>query len=130
MQPLLTHPVLQLREDVRTVGWTNILNRKRFVNQYGKRSAARYRLEIDADSDEYEAILPKEQCVSMPMNQKGDQKVEGTNSYKFTKRHIRAIYGVAWERSDTGLSEDNLRRIDPLNRDKTSRYPPTYVLID
>jgi hypothetical protein len=51
--PLFTRPGPQLGDNVTTVGWTS--GRKtQYINMYGKKSAARYRIEDAADTAEYD----------------------------------------------------------------------------
>ncbi|KAF3049102.1 hypothetical protein E8E11_008120 [Didymella keratinophila] len=130
-EPLFTRPGPKLGDDVKTVGWISGSRGTRFINQYGKKSAARYRIERSADTAEYEGTLEsddrKKECVSLPKNRYGDRKIEGTNKWEFTKRHIRAIYGVAWEGMGNGAPDEDLRLIEPY--EGRPRWPSTYILI-
>ncbi|KAF3037138.1 hypothetical protein E8E11_001063 [Didymella keratinophila] len=130
-EALFTRPGPKFGDNVKTVGWTSGSRRPRYINQYGKKSAARYRIEGFADTAEYEETLEseerKKECVSLPQNRFGDHKIEGTNRWKFTKRHIRAIYGVAWEGQGNGDVEEDLKLIEP--RENRPRWPSTYILI-
>jgi septal ring-binding cell division protein DamX len=130
-EPLFTRPGPKLGDNVKTVGWISGSRGTRFINQYGKKSAARYRVERSADTAEYEGTLEsddrKKECVSLPKNRYGDRKIEGTNKWEFTKRHIRAIYGVAWEGMGNGAPDEDLRLIEPY--EGRPRWPSTYILI-
>lgn len=127
--PLFTRPGPQLGDNVTTVGWTS--GRKtQYINMYGKKSAARYRIEDAADTAEYEDSLQtedkKQQCVTLRKNRFGDRKLDN-DKWEFTKRHMRSIYGVAWEGAGTGDSAADLRLIEPY--EGRPRWPGTYVLV-
>jgi hypothetical protein len=113
--PLFTRPGPQLGDNVTTVGWTS--GRKtQYINMYGKKSAARYRIEDAADTAEYEDSLQtedkKQQCVTLRKNRFGYRKLDN-DKWEFTKRHMRSIYGVAWEGAGTGDSAADLKLIKP-----------------
>ena len=97
---------------------------------YGKKSAARYRIEDAADTAEYEDSLQtedkKQQCVTLRKNRFGDRKLDN-DKWEFTKRHMRSIYGVAWEGAGTGDSAADLKLIEPY--EGRPRWPGTYVLV-
>lgn len=127
--PLFTRPGPQLGDNVTTVGWTS--GRKtQYINMYGKKSAARYRIEDAADTAEYEDSLQtedkKQQCVTLRKNRFGDRKLDN-DKWEFTKRHMRSIYGVAWEGAGTGDSAADLKLIKPY--EGRPRWPGTYVLV-
>ena len=127
--PLFTRPGPQLGDNVTTVGWTS--GRKtQYINMYGKKSAARYRIEDAADTAEYEDSLQtedkKQQCVTLRKNRFGDRKLDN-DKWEFTKRHMRSIYGVAWEGAGTGDSAADLKLIEPY--EGRPRWPGTYVLV-
>ncbi|KAG9196817.1 hypothetical protein G6514_004065 [Epicoccum nigrum] len=127
--PLFTRPGPQLGNNVTTVGWTS--GRKtQYINMYGKKSAARYRIEDAADTAEYEDSLQtedkKQQCVTLRKNRFGDRKLDN-DKWEFTKRHMRSIYGVAWEGAGTGDSAADLKLIEPY--EGRPRWPGTYVLV-
>ena len=127
--PLFTRPGPQLGDNVTTVGWTS--GRKtQYINIYGKKSAARYRIEDAADTAEYEDSLQtedkKQQCVTLRKNRFGDRKLDN-DKWEFTKRHMRSIYGVAWEGAGTGDSAADLKLIEPY--EGRPRWPGTYVLV-
>ncbi|KAJ4190442.1 hypothetical protein NW755_005584, partial [Fusarium falciforme] len=113
-------------KDVKTVGWSG----GRFtgyINMYGKKSAARYRLERSAFPAEYEDNRPKNEKVSNPNNRYGD-KLSDSGKFKYTKRHIRGIFGVAWKAAGPRVSRHDLDCINPDLVDNW-RGVPTYVLI-
>ena len=127
--PLFTRPGPQLGDNVTTVGWTS--GRKtQYINMYGKKSAARYRIEDAADTAEYEDSLQtedkKQQCVTLRKNRFGDRKLDN-DKWEFTKRHMRSIYGVAWEGAGTGDSAADLKLIEPY--EGRPRWPGTYILV-
>ena len=127
--PLFTRPGPKLGDNVTTVGWTD--GRKtQYINRYGKKSAARYRIEDAADTAEYEDSLQtedkKQQCVTLRKNRYGDRKLDN-DKWEFTKRHIRSIYGVAWEGAGTGDSAADLKLIEPY--EGRPRWPVTYILV-
>ncbi|KAH7363526.1 hypothetical protein B0T11DRAFT_329497 [Plectosphaerella cucumerina] len=116
-------------EQVETVGWGNVKRTTYYINRYGKKGASRYRMEMLADSAEYEERTKNDadpQKVSNPNNRYGDKKLF-SGHYKYTKRHIIGIWGVAWEGADAGACMDDLDRIDPAK--VTDKWPTTFVLV-
>ena len=109
-------------EDFKTVGWA-WGRRALFVNQYGPKNAAIHRLNRCADSAEYEENPPPSEKVSNKNNRHGDEILPSGN-LKYTRRHIYAIYGVAWEGYG---SQDDLDLIDPQL--VGNRWPSTYVMV-
>jgi hypothetical protein len=65
-----------------------------YINQYKPKNAAKHRLESFTTSGEYEDEKPSSENVSNIYNRHGDE-VLPNNKFRFTKRHIIAIYGVA-----------------------------------
>ncbi|KAF4455625.1 hypothetical protein F53441_2094 [Fusarium austroafricanum] len=123
---LYTFPGTKPVKDVKTVGWSG----GRFtgyINMYGKKSVARYRLERSAFPAQYEDSPPKEEKVSNPKNRHGD-KLNDSGKLKYTKRHIRGIMAVAWKSAGPGVSRNDLDCINPDLVDNW-RGVPTYVLI-
>ncbi|KAH6883885.1 hypothetical protein B0T10DRAFT_463250 [Thelonectria olida] len=123
---LYTFPGTKPVKDVKTVGWSG----GRFtgyINMYGKKSAARYRLGRFAFPADYEDSQPKHEKVSNPNNRYGDELLDN-GKFKYTKRHIRGIFGVAWKGSGVGVSRDDLDCINP-DIVQNWRNSPTYVLI-
>lgn len=123
---LYTFPGTNRVSNVETVGWAGG-RFTGFVNMYGKKSAARYRLERFAFPAKYEDDLPKEQKVSNPKNRYGDERSDN-GKYRYTRRHIRGIFGVAWKGASQGISRGDLDRINP-DLVNSWRDTPTYVLI-
>jgi hypothetical protein len=111
--------------DGKTVGWvTRFSKQKLYINMYGPKNSARYRLEPYADSELYDD--PPEKDFSNADNRHGDEK--SGKAFKYTKRHIKGIFGVAWKH-DTEIPEvENLDLIDP-EQVKSWRHMPTYILI-
>ncbi|KAI3573911.1 hypothetical protein IWW34DRAFT_854837 [Fusarium oxysporum f. sp. albedinis] len=123
---LYTFPGTKPVKGVKTVGWSG----GRFtgyINMYGKKSVARYRLERSAFPAQYEDSLPKEEKVSNPINRHGDE-LKDNGKFKYTKRHIRGIMAVAWKSVGLGVSRNDL---DCINPDLVLDWKrvPTYVLI-
>ncbi|OAP53880.1 hypothetical protein AYL99_11902 [Fonsecaea erecta] len=114
-------------DDVVTVGW--IGGRKtQYLNRFGPRNAAIHRVEGSVATQAYENDKPETEKVSNPTNRFGDKKLPNGN-LEFTKRHIRGIYGVAWEGSGEAF-EDDLTLIDPEVAGKDGdKWIPTYVWI-
>jgi hypothetical protein len=56
-EPLFTRPGPKLGDDVKTVGWISGSRGTRFINQYRKKSAARYRIKRSANTAEYKGTL-------------------------------------------------------------------------
>ncbi|GAB1319511.1 Chromo domain-containing protein [Madurella fahalii] len=123
---LFTFPGTQPAKDAKTVGWTSGRSTD-FINMHGKKSAARYRIERSAYPAEYEDNLPAEEKVSNPKNRYGDERLDN-GKFKYTKRHIRGIFGVAWKSAGTRTSRNDL---DDINPDLVNnwRNTITYVLI-
>ena len=92
-KPLYSRPGAKSTKNAETVGWSGGRSML-YINQYGKKSAARYRLEKYAQPPEYEDDPPEAQKVSNPKNRLGDERLDN-GKFKYTKRHIRGIYGVA-----------------------------------
>jgi hypothetical protein len=92
-RPLFYRPGPRPGQDVKTVGWTGG-RRTMYINQYGPKNAAKHRLESFAASGEYEDEKPPSENVSNIHNRHGDE-VLPNSKFRFTKRHIIAIYGVA-----------------------------------
>lgn len=122
--PLLRRPGSGTAGDKTTVGWTGQTGTK-FINRYGKKSAARYRLEHFADNLYNEHDLPAEDNVSNQDNRLSDQKI-GTK-WKYTRRHMRSIYGVAWMSAGFEPSADDLELLNPDAARK--RWVRTYILV-
>lgn len=122
--PLLRRPGSNTASDKTTVGWTGQTGTK-FINRYGKKSAARYRLEHFADNLYNEHDLPVEDNVSNQDNRLSDQKI-GTK-WRYTRRHMRSIYGVAWMSAGFEPSVDDLELLNPEAARK--RWVRTYILV-
>lgn len=122
--PLLKRPGSSTEGDKTTVGWTGQTGTK-FINRYGKKSAARYRLEFFADQSYDEHDLLVEDNVSNQDNRLSDKKV-GTK-WKYTRRHMKSIYGVAWMSAGVEPSQDDLELLNPSASRK--RWVRTYILV-
>ncbi|KAF3031456.1 hypothetical protein E8E12_001078 [Didymella heteroderae] len=122
--PLLKRPGSSTEGDKTTVGWTGQTGTK-YINRYGQKSAARYRLEFFADKSYDERDLPAEDNVSNQDNRLGDKKV-GTK-WKYTRRHMKSIYGVAWMSAGVDPSQDDLELLNP--NASRRRWVRTYILV-
>ncbi|RSL43695.1 hypothetical protein CEP54_014978 [Fusarium duplospermum] len=123
---LYTPPGTMPGKDVKSVGWSGGRSR-RYINMYGKKSGARYRLEGLAFPAEYEDSRPEKEQVSNPKNRYGDE-LSDSGKPKYTRRHIRGIFGVAWKAAGPRVSRHDLECINPEFVDNW-RDVPTYVLI-
>ena len=111
----------------KTVGW--IAGRsKRYINMFGKKSVARYRINSSAFPLQYEDDLKNEENVSLTGNRHGDEKTPG-GRFVYTKRHILGIWGVAWKGYELEPSWDDLDLINPAKERKSQRTI-VYVLIE
>jgi hypothetical protein len=112
----------------RSVAWlsTRLGPAKQFINMYGKRSHARYRLEPFAATTEYEANPPKED-ESCAENRPGEAK-DG-RVFRYNGRHAVEIHGVAFRSNGGAASRQDLEQINPDSKKPGSRYPHTYVRI-
>jgi hypothetical protein len=126
---LYSRPGPKSMKDAETVGWARPSGRTTlYINQYGKKNAARYRLEKFAQSAEYEDKPPQDHNVSNSVKRIDNEK-RADGSWKYTKRHIKGIFGVAWKVSSTGKDrEDDL---DLINPDLVTKWTdvPSYILI-
>ncbi|KAK8038382.1 hypothetical protein PG994_015149 [Apiospora phragmitis] len=130
-KPLFSRPGPASGQEVTTVGW--VRNGRYYINMYGKKSAAKYRLDKYADSAEYEDEPPAEQNISNSEIRFGSVK-NPNGRLKYTKRHIDGLYGVAWNAINRSgadavdlIDPDELQMLDGSLGKK--RWPDTYVLI-
>ncbi|KAM0278408.1 hypothetical protein ACHAQH_005163 [Verticillium albo-atrum] len=113
-------------DHIQTVGWGKGQTGTFYINRHGKKGASKYRLESLAESAEYEDREKNDEDphkVTNSENRYGDKKLPN-GKWKYTKRHIIGIWGVAWE-CPVGCG-DNL---DLINPDVVDKWPTTYVLI-
>jgi hypothetical protein len=113
-----------------SVAWANESGRKLFLNRFiykNKKGVARYRLCESAASEEYETSPPAHMNASSSANRCGDERL-ASGGPKYTRRHIRAILGVAWKCDGLEPDRDDLNLIDP---DLVTSYRGvrTYVLV-
>ncbi|KAG7103692.1 hypothetical protein HYQ44_017780 [Verticillium longisporum] len=97
-----------------------------FVRHTLKHSASKYRLESFAESAEYEERERNDEDpykVTNSENRYGDKKLP-SGKWRYTKRHIIGIWGVAWA-CPIGCQND----LDLINPDIVDKWPTTYVLI-
>lgn len=126
-RPLFSRPGPKSTKDAETVGWTGGRSTL-FINRYGAKNAARYRLEKFAQPPEYEDDPPMLQMVTNPKNRLGDERLDN-GKYKYTKRHILGIYGVAW--NTLGAGGHRYNDVEEINPDLIEKWTKvrTYVLI-
>ncbi|EGY20839.1 uncharacterized protein VDAG_02363 [Verticillium dahliae VdLs.17] len=110
-------------DHIQTVGWGQGKTGTFYINRHGKRGASKYRLESLAESAEYEEREKNDEDphkVTNSENRYGDKKLPN-GKWKYTKRHIIGIWGVAWEcpRGLWGGSRSDI----------VDKWPTTYVLI-
>ncbi|KAM0321856.1 hypothetical protein ACHAQA_009861 [Verticillium albo-atrum] len=113
-------------DHIQTVGWGKGQTGTFYINRHGKKGASKYRLESLAESAEYEDREKNEEDphkVTNSENRYGDKKLPN-GKWKYTKRHIIGIWGVAWE-CPVGRGDD----LDLINPDVVDKWPTTYVLI-
>ncbi|KAF2818233.1 hypothetical protein CC86DRAFT_414129, partial [Ophiobolus disseminans] len=122
--PLYSGLGQEVESEKTTVGWTGQV-RTKYINRYGKKSAARYRLENYTDGKYDENDRPEVDNVSNQDNRLGDHKI-GTK-LRYTRRHMRCLYGVAWEGKGFEPSKHDLDLLNPDTPRK--RWVQTYVLV-
>ncbi|KAM0321480.1 hypothetical protein ACHAQA_010094 [Verticillium albo-atrum] len=113
-------------DHMQTVGWGKGQTGTFYINRHGKKGASKYRLESLAESAEYEDREKNEEDphkVTNSENRYGDKKLPN-GKWKYTKRHIIGIWGVAWE-CPVGCGDD----LNLINPDVVDKWPTTYVLI-
>lgn len=113
-----------------SVAWANESGRKLFLNRFiykNKKGVARYRLCESAASEKYETSPPAHMNASSSANRCGDERL-ASGGPKYTRRHIRAILGVAWKCDGLEPDRDDLNPIDP-DLVKSYRGVRTYVLV-
>ncbi|KAH8726700.1 hypothetical protein GQ44DRAFT_152341 [Phaeosphaeriaceae sp. PMI808] len=130
--PLVSIPVPKTTEGDDTVGWTKLWG-KLYINRYGEKSHATYRVEKDCVND-YEK--PEEENINNLLNRRGHLKVnENSTERKYTRRHINRILAVAWQGSIATTADDEYDRledldlIDPAIKPDKTKYPRTYVYV-
>ena len=109
------------------VGWVGQRSTQ-FINMYGKKSAAIYRLQDGCASPEYMANPPQDQCFTNTNNTLGDKPSESGIGKKFTKRHILGVFGVAIPCRGSSPSPKDVELINP-DKVKNWRNVPTRLLI-
>ncbi|KAM0272844.1 hypothetical protein ACHAQH_008558 [Verticillium albo-atrum] len=113
-------------EHIETVGWGQGKTGTFYINRHGKKGASKYRLESLAESAEYEDREKNDEDphkITNSENRYGDKKLSN-GRWKYTKRHIIGIWGVAWE-CPVGCKDD----LDLINPAEVDKWPTTYVLI-
>lgn len=127
--PLFVFPGTTPDGKVRTVGWYGGRSIG-YINMHGPRNAPRYRLERFAHPATYEEERDskyRNEKVSNQLNRLGDQQnIDGR--YKYTRRHLVAINGVAIKCAGAKISEDDIHAIKPEQGKKWAPYP-TYVRV-
>ena len=130
--PLVSIPVPKTTEGDDTVGWTRLWG-SLYINRYGKKSHATYRVEKDC-VDGYEK--PDEENINSLLNRRGHLKVhENSTERKYTRRHINRILAVAWQGKIATTADDEFDRsedldlINPAIKPDKTKYPRTYVYV-
>ncbi|RYP53364.1 hypothetical protein DL768_001609 [Monosporascus sp. mg162] len=123
---LYTFPGAKHRKDAQTVGWTSG-RCKGYINMYGKKSAAIYRLETFACPPEYKNKPPADQKVSNPKNRLGEV-LDDDGDIKYKDWHLRHIIGVAWRGTGLRPTRDDVDLINP-NLVNNWKDVHTYVLV-
>jgi hypothetical protein len=119
-------PGAEKAHDGATVGYAFSDRFRKFINRYGMKSVARYRLEKYAQDPTYEdrPSLPPKHWVSNAENRLGEVK---NAQNKYTYRHCKII-AVAWKPVGFGPSRQDLDLINPAE-DPNYRTVPTYCLV-
>lgn len=121
-----------------TVGWFETRLGSgvyRFINRYGKRSHAWYRIEKQASTQEYEERRPREENIGHSKNRFAEQRHDDKR-YVYSKRHWVGIEAVAWETRWPNSQVDGieqqldyeLKQIEPPEEGSGVRLPTIYVL--
>ncbi|KAM0490992.1 hypothetical protein ACHAPB_009214 [Verticillium nonalfalfae] len=122
---LFVRHTLKHSEHFQTVGWGRGTTTF-YINRHGRKSASKYRLESFAESAEYEERERNDEDpykVTNSENRYGDKKLP-SGKWRYTKRHIIGIWGVAWA-CPIGCQND----LNLINPDIVEKWPTTYVLI-
>lgn len=127
-KPLLTIPTTYSvsEEGVKTVGWVGKHLRK-YINMYGKKSSATYRLEYRAFPRSYAENPPEDENVGSAKNRFGDT-LPGIGRVNYPNAEATMIWGVAWRGLNSGNLEHDLRLIDPECHGSFT-HTVTYVLV-
>ena len=96
----------------------------RYINRYGNKSTARYRIKKIIPLAEYKDRPP----IQRVTNRSRYGNVKENGKYKYTKHNILAIVRVAWKTTRIQPSRENLKLIDP-NLVTDLKAIPTYILI-
>ncbi|KAE9987532.1 hypothetical protein EG328_002517 [Venturia inaequalis] len=130
--PIVFIPVPKTTEGDGTVGWTSLWG-KLYLNRYGKKSHATYRVEKDC-VDGYDK--PDEENINSLLNRRGHLKVnENSTERKYTRRHINRILAVAWQGKIATTADEEFDRsedldlINPAIKPDKTKYPRTYVYV-
>ncbi|KFA69017.1 hypothetical protein S40285_10927, partial [Stachybotrys chlorohalonatus IBT 40285] len=126
VEPAFSFPGVEPARDGATVGYAFSDRFRKYINRYGKRSVARYRLEKHAQDPKYDdlPVLPPKHWVSNAENRLGEKK---TAQNKYVYKRCK-ILGVAWKTVGFGPSRRDLDLINPDN-DPNYRSVPTYCLV-
>ncbi|KAJ3453906.1 hypothetical protein MRS44_018538 [Fusarium solani] len=127
-KPLLTIPTTSgvSEEGVKTVGWFGKHLRK-YINMYGKKNSATYRLENRAFPRSYAENPPEDENVGSAKNRFGDT-LPGIGRLHYPDAEAPRIWGVAWRGLNSGDLEDDLELIDP-GCNESFTHTVTYVLV-
>ncbi|KAI8710286.1 hypothetical protein NCS52_01586300 [Fusarium sp. LHS14.1] len=127
-KPLLTVPSTSGMNEkgVKTVGWFGKHLRK-YINMYGKKNSATYRLENRAFPRSYAENPPEDENVGSARNRFGDT-LPGIGRLHYPDAEAPRIWGVAWRGLNSGNLEDDLELIDP-GCNESFTHTVTYVLV-
>lgn len=127
-KPLLTIPTTSgvSEQGVKTVGWFGKHLRK-YINMYGKKNSATYRLENRAFPRSYAENPPEDENVGSAKNRFGDT-LPGIGRLHYPDAEAPRIWGVAWRGLNSGNLEDDLKLIDP-EFNESFTHTVTYVLV-
>ncbi|KAJ3453947.1 hypothetical protein MRS44_018579 [Fusarium solani] len=127
-RPLLTIPTTSgvSEQGVKTVGWFGKHLRK-YINMYGKKNSATYRLENRAFPRSYAENPLEDENVGSAKNRFGDT-LPGIGRLHYPDAEAPRIWGVAWRGLNSGDLEDDLELIDP-GCNESFTHTVTYVLV-
>lgn len=127
-KPLLTIPTTSgiSEEGVKTVGWSG-RHLPKYINMYGKKYSATYRVENRAFPRSYAEDRPENENVGSAKNRFGDT-LPGIGRVQHPNAETPRIWGVAWRGLNSGDLEHDLELIDPEYNDSFT-HTVTYVLV-
>jgi len=99
----------------RPVAWQGVVGRspKAYINMYGQRSHARYRLQKSCADPKYKRNPPEGECWSSTNNTLGEARSEDGISLKYGIDDILGVIGVAVACVGRSPSRDDVEAINP-----------------